>query len=177
MVWVVGGLSGRCQNVNKQAPQPYHVAKTPQTVHANHLFGKGITNNHPVLSEIWEVDCDYYTLKYLSQILTEKKGRSLDTRKCFLFLRFHGFNVPHVTLKNPFGTLGKFLFNEIDIGYYPRRFKEVKIIIFKKPIKLDYSEIKVYRLIVLFYTLNKTLKIVIIKILSDYAEDYGLLPD
>ena len=60
------------------------------------------------------MDCDNITLKYLPQILTEKKGGSLDARKCFLFLRFHGFDVPHVTLKNPFGTLGKHFFKEID---------------------------------------------------------------
>ena len=64
------------------------------------------------------MDCDSNTLKPLPQILTEKKGGSLDARKCFLFLRFHGFDVPHVTLKNPFGTLGKFLFNEIDIAIW-----------------------------------------------------------
>ena len=31
------------------------------------------------------MDCDSITLKYLPQILTEKKGGSLDARKCFLF--------------------------------------------------------------------------------------------
>ena len=51
------------------------------------------------------------------------------------------------------------------------------MIIFKKPVKLDYSEIKTYKLIVLLYTLKKALEIIIIKILSDYAEDYGFLPD
>ena len=51
------------------------------------------------------------------------------------------------------------------------------MIIFKKPAKLDYSKIKIYKLIVLFYTLKKGLKKIIIKIFSDYTEDYGLLPD
>ena len=86
MVWVVGG-----ENVNKPAPQPYHVAKTPQTVHANHPFREGITTYHPVLSEIWEVDCDSITINFVPQILTEKKGRWLDVPKCFLFLRIREF--------------------------------------------------------------------------------------
>ena len=65
----------------------------------------------------------------------------------------------------------------LDVGYHPRRFKEAKTIILKKPAKPDYSEVKAYRPIALLYTLKKALKIVIAKILSDYAEDHGLLPD
>ena len=51
------------------------------------------------------MDCDSIAFKYLPQILTEKKGGSLDARKCFLFLRIHGFGVPHVTLSFLFGDL------------------------------------------------------------------------
>ena len=65
----------------------------------------------------------------------------------------------------------------LDVGYHPRKFKEAKTIILKKPAKPDYSEVKAYRPIALLYTLGKALKIVIVKILSDYAEDHGLLPD
>ena len=60
------------------------------------------------------MDCDSITLKYLPQILTEKKGGSLDARKCFLFLRIRGFGVPHVIAVFLFGTLGKHFFKEID---------------------------------------------------------------
>ena len=55
--------------------------------------------------------------------------------------------------------------------------KEAKTIILKKLVKPDYSEIKFYRLIIFLYTLRKALKIVIIKILSDYIKSYGLLPN
>ena len=65
----------------------------------------------------------------------------------------------------------------LDIGYYLRKFKEAKTIIFKKLAKPDYSEIKSYKLIILLYTLGKALKIVITKILSDYIKSYGLLPN
>ena len=47
------------------------------------------------------------------------------------------------------------------------------MIILKKPLKLDYSEVKVYRPIALLYTLGKTLEIIIIKILNDYTEEYS----
>ena len=78
----------------------------------------------------------------------------------------------------PFGKVFTYLFQAcLDIGYYPRRFKKAKTIILKKPAKPDYSEVKAYRPIVLFYTLGKALKTVIVKILSDYAEDHGFFPD
>ena len=65
----------------------------------------------------------------------------------------------------------------MDIGYYPRKFKEAKTIIFKKFLKPDYSEIKAYRPITLLYILSKALETIIIKILSDYVKEYDLLPD
>ena len=37
------------------------------------------------------MDCDSITVNILPQILTEKKGGLLDTRKCFLFLRIREF--------------------------------------------------------------------------------------
>ena len=51
------------------------------------------------------MDCDSITLKYLPQILTEKKGGLLDIRKCFLFLRIYGFGIPYVILSFLFGDL------------------------------------------------------------------------
>ena len=62
----------------------------------------------------------------------------------------------------------------LDVNYYPRKFKKAKTIILKKPLKPDYLKIKVYRFIALLYILSKILKIVIIKILSHYIEEYGL---
>ena len=73
--------------------------------HTNHPFGKVITKNYSISSEISAIDCDSITLKYLPQILTEKKGGSLDIRKYFLFLRIYGFGIPHVILSFLFGDL------------------------------------------------------------------------
>ena len=65
----------------------------------------------------------------------------------------------------------------LDVGYYLRKFKKAKTIILKKLAKPDYSEIKSYRPITLFYTLGKALEIIVTKILSDYIKSYGLLPN
>ena len=65
----------------------------------------------------------------------------------------------------------------LDVGYYLRKFKEAKTIIFKKLAKPDYSEVKSYRLIIFLYTLGKALEIVVTKILNDYIESHGLLPN
>ena len=51
------------------------------------------------------------------------------------------------------------------------------MIILKKLSKPDYLKVKIYRFIALLYILNKVLKIVITKILSDYTEEYGFLLD
>ena len=74
----------------------------------NHLFSKVITKNYSISSGISAIDCDSITLKYLPQILTEKRGRSLDIRKCFLFLRIYGFGVPYVICVFLFGDLMRF---------------------------------------------------------------------
>ena len=70
--------------------------------YTNHPFGEVITKNHSTSSEISAIDCDGITLKYLPQILTEKKGGSLDVRKCFfIFEKSRIFDVQdfsHVTL-------------------------------------------------------------------------------
>ena len=72
-------------------PGEENVAKTPQNVHPNHTFDEIITRNHSILSEILAMDCDSITFNFIPQILTGKKGRSLDARKCFLFLRIREF--------------------------------------------------------------------------------------
>ena len=78
----------------------------------------------------------------------------------------------------PFTGVFTYLFQAyLDIGYHPYKFKKAKTIIFKKPLKPDYSEIKAYRPITLLYILGKTLETIIIKILSDYVKEYDLLPD
>ena len=45
----------------------------------------------------------------------------------------------------------------------------------QKPGKDDYSELKIYRPIVLLDTLNKTLKLIIIKKLNDIVKKYNML--
>ena len=78
----------------------------------------------------------------------------------------------------PFAGVFTYLFQAcLDIGYYPRKFKEARTIIFKKFLKPDYSEVKAYRPIALLYILSKALETIIAKILSDYVEEYDLLPD
>ena len=78
----------------------------------------------------------------------------------------------------PLGKVFTYLFQVcLDIGYYLRKFKKAKTIILKKPAKPDYSEVKSYRPIVLLCTLGKALETVITKILSDYIESHGLLPN
>ena len=78
----------------------------------------------------------------------------------------------------PFAGVFTHLFQAyLDIGYYPRKFKEARTIILKKPLKPDYSEIKAYRPITLLYILGKALETIIIKILSDYVKEYDLFPD
>ena len=49
--------------------------------------------------------------------------------------------------------------------------------ILEKPSKPEYSEVKAYRPIALLCTLSKALETVIAKVLSDCAEEHGLLPD
>ena len=100
---MVGGLSGKPVRMSTNRLSPS--TSQSQHGHTNHPFGEVITKNHSISSEISAMDCDSITLKYLPQILTEKRGGSLDARKCFLFLRIHGFGVPHVTLSFLFGDL------------------------------------------------------------------------
>ncbi len=51
----------------------------------------------------------------------------------------------------------------------------MNIVILKKLVKKDYSELKLYRLITLLDILRKALKIVILRKFSDLIEKYYLL--
>lgn len=62
------------------------------------------------------------------------------------------------------------------LGYHPSEFKKANTIVLRKPQKDDYSEPKSYRPIALLSTLGKALEAVVAKRLSDFAEDYQLLP-
>ena len=91
------GYSGVCS----RPPRLYgrkNVAKTLENVYPNPTSRDNLTTNDSVLSEISGIDSDNITMNFVAQILTEKKGGSLDARKCFLFLRIHGFGVRHLTL-------------------------------------------------------------------------------
>ena len=63
-----------------------------------------------------------------------------------------------------------------NLGYYPKLFKEVNIVVLKKSNKPDYLEPKAYRPIALLDTLGKALEIVISRRLAGLAESYNLLP-
>ena len=62
------------------------------------------------------------------------------------------------------------------MGYHPRRFKEAKTIILKKPKKPDYTDPKSYRPIALLDTLGKAFETVMAVRLRDCAEANSLLP-
>ena len=64
----------------------------------------------------------------------------------------------------------------IDLRYHLKEFKIANTIILRKSGKDDYSESKSYRLIALLSTIGKTLKAIVTKRLSDYAEKHNLLP-
>ena len=51
----------------------------------------------------------------------------------------------------------------------------VNMIVLKKPKKEDYTDLKVYRLIILLLTLKKILEIIIIKRLNNYIKENNLL--
>jgi hypothetical protein len=60
-------------------------------------------------------------------------------------------------------------------NYYSRCFKETHIISLKKSNKSNYTNLKTYKFIALFNTLDKTLKSIIVKRISNFAETYKLL--
>ncbi len=64
----------------------------------------------------------------------------------------------------------------IEVGHHPPQFKEANTVILKKPAKKDYSELKLYRPIALLDILGKALETVVLRKLSDLAEEHYLLP-
>jgi len=63
----------------------------------------------------------------------------------------------------------------IEAGHHPPHFKEANTVILKKLAKKDYSEPKSYRPIALLDTLGKALETVVLRKLSDLAEEHCLL--
>ena len=83
----------------------------------------------------------------------------------------------HWVLENPgFLPIVTVLFNAcLNNDYCYDRFKESITITLKKPVKGDYSQLKVYRFITLLNTLGKALKSIIVKRISYLTEIFGLL--
>ena len=64
----------------------------------------------------------------------------------------------------------------IDLGHFPRAFKETTTIVLRKPGKPDYTKAKAYRPIALENTLGKILESVMATVISYLTEAHGLLP-
>ncbi|KAI2926650.1 hypothetical protein CBS147321_11275 [Aspergillus niger] len=75
------------------------------------------------------------------------------------------------------GTITTIFTKSVDLGYYPKEWKQARIIVLRKPGKPDYSVPGAYRPISLLNTLGKLLEAVIARRLSYWAEKYKLLPD
>lgn len=75
------------------------------------------------------------------------------------------------------GTITTIFTKSVDLGYYPRKWKQARIIVLRKPGKPDYSVPGAYRPISLLNTLGKLLEAVMARRLSYWAEKYKLLPD
>ena len=67
--------------------------------------------------------------------------------------------------------------SSIDLGYHPKRWRNARIVVLRKPGKPDYSVPGAYRPISLLNTLGKLLEAVMARRLSYFAEHYRLLPD
>ena len=63
------------------------------------------------------------------------------------------------------------------LNYYLKYFRRANIVILKKPLKKEiiYINLKIYKLIILFSTLDKVLKKLYILKIKDIAEDKKLL--
>ena len=64
----------------------------------------------------------------------------------------------------------------IDLGYFPKPFKQTNTMVLRKPGKPDYTVTKAYRPIALENTLGKVLESVMTDIISYLTEVYELLP-
>ena len=63
------------------------------------------------------------------------------------------------------------------LGYFLARFKEVRIVVLRKPSKPSYSDPGAWRPIVLLNTISKLIESLMTKRLSQAAKEYKLLPD
>ena len=64
----------------------------------------------------------------------------------------------------------------LDLGYFPKAFKETKTIVMRKPGKSDYTVSKAYRPIALENTIGKVFESVIAETISYLTEFHELLP-
>ena len=64
----------------------------------------------------------------------------------------------------------------LEIGYFPKSFKETTTIVLRKPGKPDYTKPNAYRPIALENTLGKVFESIMTNIMSYLTETYGLLP-
>ncbi|KAJ8147384.1 hypothetical protein LV165_008823 [Aspergillus fumigatus] len=65
----------------------------------------------------------------------------------------------------------------VELGYYPKRWKQARIVVLRKPGKPDYTVPGAYRPISLLNTLGKILEAVMARRLLFWAETYKLLPE
>jgi ribonuclease HI len=65
----------------------------------------------------------------------------------------------------------------VELAYYPKRWKQARIVVLRKPGKPDYTVPGAYRPISLLNTLGKVLEAVMARRLSFWAETYKLLPE
>jgi hypothetical protein len=72
--------------------------------------------------------------------------------------------------------LQKLLQASLDLGYFPKAFKETTTVVLRKPGKPDYSKSKAYRPIALENTIGKVFESVIAEIMSYLTETNELLP-
>jgi len=64
----------------------------------------------------------------------------------------------------------------LNLGYFPKAFKETTTVVLRKPGKPDYTKSKAYRPIALENTIGKIFESVIGDVLSYLIETHGLLP-
>ena len=64
----------------------------------------------------------------------------------------------------------------INLGHFPKCFKNTDTIVLRKPAKPDYTQAKAYRPIALENTLGKVLESIMADIMSYLTETHELLP-
>ena len=64
----------------------------------------------------------------------------------------------------------------LDVGYFPKTFRNTTTVVLRKPAKPDYTKSKAYRPIALENTMGKVLESIMATILSYLTETHELLP-